>query len=309
MNCHHVFTLLTNPLYKGKTVVVHCNGGKGRSATVIVATLIAMGRSITDSIKIIQQTRKGTIRNPLQQAYLRRFRKEWNERQKRTKLLKGLRISEDAVGGEGGELSNPSGADEDSELESDSDVYDSEEETTSSLDYLEGVGVEMTEEDANKKLLRFQKRIESYEKKIEKRERALSKDRGRLEFYREEVRKVAGALEKKGRAPNPLKKAKSSRVMSKDSPIVPRMSKSPKEGRRDALSHKGEEREKDDKEKKEREGREEGNNYSSNHNSNNKKAEHKKEKEQEGEEQQQQQQPRKEKPRSKGSLEDEKQGV
>ncbi len=84
----------------GKTVVVHCNGGKGRSATVIVATLIALGQTISNAIKIIQRfhfftcifcrdastqthearpnykitrVRKGTIRNPLQQAYLRKY--------------------------------------------------------------------------------------------------------------------------------------------------------------------------------------------------------------------------------------------
>jgi hypothetical protein len=39
----------------GKTVVVHCNGGKGRSATVIVACLIALGQSIPHAIKILQR--------------------------------------------------------------------------------------------------------------------------------------------------------------------------------------------------------------------------------------------------------------
>ncbi|KAL6073689.1 Cyclin-dependent kinase inhibitor 3 [Balamuthia mandrillaris] len=69
-------------LHQGKRVVVHCNGGKGRSATVIVATMVALGRSIGESTNIIQSTRGGTLRNPLQQAYLRRFKREWKERRK-----------------------------------------------------------------------------------------------------------------------------------------------------------------------------------------------------------------------------------
>jgi len=69
-------------LKKGKTVVVHCNGGKGRSATVIVATMISMGRSPGEAIKILQQTRKGTIKNPLQQAYLKKYKKKWTDHKK-----------------------------------------------------------------------------------------------------------------------------------------------------------------------------------------------------------------------------------
>ena len=306
-------------------MVVHCNGGKGRSATVIVATLIAMGRNITDSIKIIQQTRKGTIRNPLQQAWLRRFRKEWNEKQKRTKLLKGL-----MEGGGGGDEAN-SGADEESDLDSESD-YDSEEDSTS-LEMLES---EMTEEDANKKLIRFQKRIESYEKKIEKRERALAKDKDRLEFYREEVRKVAGVMEKKGRG---LKKTKSTRGV-RESPLVSR--RSPKDVRKAELHRedredkdsintntnnnntKKEKKEKEKEQEEKKEKKEEDNNNNNNHGSNNnhhkkekkEKHEHKEEhkKDQEGggggaEKEERKEKKENEKPRSKGSLDDVKQAI
>ena len=281
-------------------MVVHCNGGKGRSATVIVATLIAMGRNITDSIKIIQQTRKGTIRNPLQQAWLRRFRKEWNEKQKRTKLLKGL-----MEGGGGGDEAN-SGADEESDLDSESD-YDSEEDSTS-LEMLES---EMTEEDANKKLIRFQKRIESYEKKIEKRERALAKDKDRLEFYREEVRKVAGVMEKKGRG---LKKTKSTRGV-KESPLVSR--KSPKDVRKAELhredredkdnintnntnNNKKEKKEKEKEQEEKKEKKEEDNNNNNNNNNNINKG---------GEKEERKEKKENEKPRSKGSLDDVKQAL
>ena len=280
-------------------MVVHCNGGKGRSATVIVATLIAMGRNITDSIKIIQQTRKGTIRNPLQQAWLRRFRKEWNEKQKRTKLLKGL------MEGGGGDEAN-SGVGEESDLDSESD-YDSEEDSTS-LEMLES---EMTEEDANKKLVRFQKRIESYEKKIEKRERALAKDKDRLEFYREEVRKVAGVMEKKGRG---LKKTKSTRGV-KESPLVSR--KSPKDVRKAELhredredkdnintnntnNNKKEKKEKEKEQEEKKEKKEEDNNNNNNNNNNINKG---------GEKEERKEKKENEKPRSKGSLDDVKQAI
>eukprot|EP01088_Endostelium_zonatum_P019981 TRINITY_DN7150_c0_g1_i1.p1 TRINITY_DN7150_c0_g1~~TRINITY_DN7150_c0_g1_i1.p1 ORF type:complete len:851 (-),score=273.90 TRINITY_DN7150_c0_g1_i1:53-2605(-) len=74
-------------LKRGATVVVHCNGGKGRSATVLVAVMVALGKSLSEAIKAIQKTRKGTLRNPLQQAYLRKFKKEWAAHQKRRKKI------------------------------------------------------------------------------------------------------------------------------------------------------------------------------------------------------------------------------
>jgi protein-tyrosine phosphatase len=73
-------------LKEGKCVVVHCNGGKGRSGTVLVATLVAMGRKVQQAIEVVRKARSGTIQNPLQIAYVKNFKSAW--RKNKTKLLK-----------------------------------------------------------------------------------------------------------------------------------------------------------------------------------------------------------------------------
>jgi len=69
-------------LRQGKTVVVHCNGGKGRSGTVAVAALVGLGRKVEHSIDIVRRSRSGTIRNPLQIAYVKKFKTMWRKRHK-----------------------------------------------------------------------------------------------------------------------------------------------------------------------------------------------------------------------------------
>lgn len=64
-------------LKEGKNIVVHCNGGKGRAATVTVATLIALGKGVKKSIELVRKARSGTIRNPIQIIYVKRFKKAW----------------------------------------------------------------------------------------------------------------------------------------------------------------------------------------------------------------------------------------
>jgi len=71
-------------LKERKTVVVHCNGGKGRSGTLLVATLAGLGKKVDNAIKVVRKTRSGTIKNPVQIAYLRRFKIAWKERKKTT---------------------------------------------------------------------------------------------------------------------------------------------------------------------------------------------------------------------------------
>lgn len=61
-------------LASGHDVVIHCFGGKGRTATVVCAYLIAsQNKTVSESIAIVKQTRPGTIKNPLQQLYLHIF--------------------------------------------------------------------------------------------------------------------------------------------------------------------------------------------------------------------------------------------
>eukprot|EP01121_Diplochlamys_sp_Union-15-3_P009642 TRINITY_DN2630_c0_g1_i2.p1 TRINITY_DN2630_c0_g1~~TRINITY_DN2630_c0_g1_i2.p1 ORF type:complete len:175 (+),score=37.91 TRINITY_DN2630_c0_g1_i2:209-733(+) len=62
---------------QGKTVVCHCNGGKGRSGTMIVATLVGLGHKVQKAIDIVRKARSGTIRNPLQIMYVKRFKTAW----------------------------------------------------------------------------------------------------------------------------------------------------------------------------------------------------------------------------------------
>lgn len=60
-------------LKAGKRVLVHCNGGKGRTGTAVAAVLMtgAGGRhSLGSAIAAMRAARPGMLRNPLQQMYL-----------------------------------------------------------------------------------------------------------------------------------------------------------------------------------------------------------------------------------------------
>lgn len=74
-------------LRKGLRVVVHCNGGKGRSGTVLVATLVGLGRRVQQAIDVVRATRAETIRNPLQIAYVKRFKSAWFKRLSQRRAL------------------------------------------------------------------------------------------------------------------------------------------------------------------------------------------------------------------------------
>jgi len=54
----------------GRKIVVHCNGGKGRTGLLVVACLIQLGLSQTDATNIIRKVRPGMLQNPAQQMYL-----------------------------------------------------------------------------------------------------------------------------------------------------------------------------------------------------------------------------------------------
>mmetsp|Transcript_20805 Transcript_20805/g.32953 ORF Transcript_20805/g.32953 Transcript_20805/m.32953 type:complete len:166 (-) Transcript_20805:14-511(-) len=72
--------LIINQLLEGKRVLVHCNGGKGRTGLVIGAVLMSesirkrLGRTsrlgIGEVIRDMRRVRPGMLTNPLQQAYL-----------------------------------------------------------------------------------------------------------------------------------------------------------------------------------------------------------------------------------------------
>jgi len=79
-------------LKERKTVVVHCNGGKGRSGTIVVATLVGLGKKVDNAIKVVRSTRSGTIRNPVQIAYLRSFKKSLEKEKENTKFESRIKI-------------------------------------------------------------------------------------------------------------------------------------------------------------------------------------------------------------------------
>jgi protein-tyrosine phosphatase len=78
---------LVHRLRGGKTIVIHCNGGKGRSGTVAVACMVAMGKRVVQSIDVVRKARSGTIRNPVQVVYVKRFKKAFKSYLKKKQAL------------------------------------------------------------------------------------------------------------------------------------------------------------------------------------------------------------------------------
>ena len=67
-----------------KRVVVHCNGGKGRSALVTSAVLIGLGVSQSAAVAGVRAARSGSLRNPLQILFLWSFARRWKSASKKS---------------------------------------------------------------------------------------------------------------------------------------------------------------------------------------------------------------------------------
>ena len=81
-------------LHAGKTVVVHCNGGKGRTGLVVAAVLIAYQSStVPESINIVRAARPGCLYNPLQILYTYQFASYWEEHRRVGTLPMPLQIN------------------------------------------------------------------------------------------------------------------------------------------------------------------------------------------------------------------------
>ncbi|MFO0590555.1 MAG: cyclin-dependent kinase inhibitor 3 family protein [Polyangiaceae bacterium] len=64
---------------EGRTVVIHCRGGLGRSGTVAACALIARGASAEDAIRVVRASRKGAVENERQEEFVRQFA-DWHSR-------------------------------------------------------------------------------------------------------------------------------------------------------------------------------------------------------------------------------------
>jgi len=62
---------------QGRIILVHCNGGKGRTGLLVVSTLVALGMEVNDAVQAIREARPGMIQNPAQLIYVRAFKKVW----------------------------------------------------------------------------------------------------------------------------------------------------------------------------------------------------------------------------------------
>ena len=74
---------LVDRINDGMRVVVHCNGGKGRSALVAAAVLISLKVPYAKAVAGVRTARSGSLRNPLQLWFLRSFARRWRKRNTR----------------------------------------------------------------------------------------------------------------------------------------------------------------------------------------------------------------------------------
>lgn len=61
-------------MQQGRSVVIHCNGGKGRSGLVAVSTLVAMGIDTGKATNLVRATKNGMLYNPAQILYIKAFK-------------------------------------------------------------------------------------------------------------------------------------------------------------------------------------------------------------------------------------------
>ena len=59
-------------------VIIHCNGGKGRSALVAAAVLIGLKVPYAKAVAGVRAARPGSLRNPLQLWFLWMFARRWS---------------------------------------------------------------------------------------------------------------------------------------------------------------------------------------------------------------------------------------
>jgi len=66
---------LRDALIAGGRMVIHCNGGLGRTGTVCARLLIELGVDADTAIQTVREARPGAIENKLQEDYIRQLRR------------------------------------------------------------------------------------------------------------------------------------------------------------------------------------------------------------------------------------------
>ena len=64
-------------LRAGRTVVLHCLAGLGRTGTMAACCLVATGHAPGAAIAAVRAARDGTIQNAAQEMFVRSFAKSW----------------------------------------------------------------------------------------------------------------------------------------------------------------------------------------------------------------------------------------
>jgi protein-tyrosine phosphatase len=71
---------LLRRLGSGRTVVVHCHGGIGRSGAITAACLVAAGADAATALEVVREARPGAATAPGQEDFVRAFGASWRRR-------------------------------------------------------------------------------------------------------------------------------------------------------------------------------------------------------------------------------------
>jgi len=75
----NIVNVIIHRMRDGKTVLVHCKGGKKRSSIVAMAVLVALGMSPSDAITCGRNSRPGINPDPIQALFLELFKHYWTQ--------------------------------------------------------------------------------------------------------------------------------------------------------------------------------------------------------------------------------------
>jgi len=80
-------------IHKEKTILVHCNGGKGRTGLIVVSCLFFLGVPIDEGMNMIRTLRSGMLRNPAQEVFLHALSSRLREDPEKSLLLMKTSVS------------------------------------------------------------------------------------------------------------------------------------------------------------------------------------------------------------------------